>query len=72
MRAELKDADERKVHSYTSSIYGDCMTCVCGGDDEIELRYHPPLGEGDKHYIDVYKHGKLTMRDFCFDWIEFE
>lgn len=39
------------------------------GCDKIE--YHQPMGEGDRHYVDVYR-GKTVYRLFNPTKIEFE
>ena len=72
MVANLQDANDLNVSSY--SYYGEegseCLVSLKNGITEI--RYHYPIGEGDKHFVDVYQDGKLAWRDFNIGTVTFE
>lgn len=41
------------------------------GDIE-KIEYHPPQGDGDRHYVDVYFKDGTKQRDFNFNYVKFD
>lgn len=65
MIARLDDADTKIVESYFTHNENDEIVSVYVGYGDIkEIRYHYPLGDGDKHFCDVYDDKGLAWREF--------
>ena len=55
MRAEINGLDNRNVMGFrTHDIKGGMYDLVVGRDHVKDMGYHAPIGDGDKHFIDVY------------------
>lgn len=66
MKAELSDCDSMNVDAFedlsprTYRVGGEAY-----GSWISELKYHPPQGEGDKHFIDLHLANGRVVR--CFE-----
>ena len=71
MLAELQDTSSLNVlsYSYIGANNRELITSV--GGTITEIRYHYPVGDGDKHFVDVYQNGKLAWRDFNISAVTF-
>lgn len=71
MIANLQDANDLNVSSYSyyDEVGSECIVSLKNGITEI--RYHYPIGEGDKHFVDVYQNGKLAWRDLNVSSVTF-
>lgn len=72
MQALLSDTDNLKCAGFESVVDGESYVAVVGQDGVTEIRYHTPMGDGDRHFLDVYVAHKLKYREFNFTTIEFE
>lgn len=65
MRAELNDLDNRNVIGFrTHRIDGTMYDLMIGQNNIKDMRYHTPIGDGDKHFIDVYYSDGSVKRFF--------
>ena len=71
MVANLQDANDLNVSSYSyyDEVGSECIVSLRNGITEI--RYHYPIREGDKHFVDVYRDGELAWRDFNIGTVMF-
>ena len=74
MQAGLSDLEEKKVKTvHLLNVPSDiCSYIMVDGDVIKEIKYHAPLGEGDKHFVDIYYIDGRCSRMFSIDFIRFE
>jgi len=56
---------------YTNIKIGDRWKAKTGTKAVVEILYHYPMGEGDKHYIDVKFDDGSMSREFNINSIDF-
>lgn len=71
MVANLQDARDLNVSSYSYTGADGHELVISVGGTITEIRYHYPIGEGDKHFVDVYQNGKLAWRDLNVSSVTF-
>ena len=68
----LGEVDDRKIFSVRVSdnlMFETPLLCI-GIDDVVEIKYHEPQGDGDKHFVDVSFESGAIVR--CFDIVNIQ
>ena len=72
MQIGLGEVNDRKIFSVRVSdnlMFETPLLCI-ENDDVVEIKYHEPHGEGDKHFVDVLFESGAIVR--CFDVINIQ
>ena len=74
MQAGLSDLEEKQVKTvYLLNVTPDTRSYITvDGEHVKEIKYHTPLGEGDKHFVDIYYTDGRCSRMFSIDYVRFE
>lgn len=73
MQAGLSDMDDKKVRVvyFTNVPENTCPYILVDDKNVLEIKYHTPIGDGDRHYVDVYYSNGRNHRKFNIESIGF-
>jgi len=66
---DLRDVNIIKKEVYSVS-YSDFIYTI-GIQHVAKIEYHEPVGEGDRHFVDVHSDNGVITRVFAIDEIQF-